>query len=562
MKMTLRKIASVTAAVAMSLAMMVATAAPANAQARPPMAFDAVTPAIINQPFDVDYSCYKDANDPNAPDTDTGDPWYLEPDMVLPPGLTFDSNDNHIKGTPTEIGSFKLPLMTCLQGGVNGFYEGIRVGTILVSPLTTPNPQLALTQVNTADCGYELQLMLPSTPDAGTINLTFTTATATATATLTDILPMTIYQILVKGGSIQSLRDTLNVASVSPAGDIPISCDDEVSIKLSYQSFGAPASWMELVGYTPSAKYSTPSLQSESYNDAACTIRVTGVLPSLAFDTTPQLYIATDVFGYYIDLDEVSSGKMFSYEFPLSSKEAIEALDGVKSVTSWGTVPNCVNQFWFVTLNALNEGYENVTVDANLVINVPPVQCVPGSYSQTGSVPCTQAEPGYFVVNSGERAQTPCPVGTFSADAGSTSCQLAPKGYFVRTTGADKATKCAAGMTTELTGARSINECYKQKFQTAKAIKSPAKLKFGAKHETAGRADAGMALDAVATGSCTVTKINKTVKINGKSVKQPRWVIKATSKAGNCKVTFSNDGDYTYKPFTVTKTIKVTKTGK
>ena len=117
-------------------------------------------------------------------------------------------------------------------------------------------------------------------------------------------------------------------------------------------------------------------------------------------------------------------------------------------------------------------------------------------------------------------------------------------------------------MTTELTGSRSINECYKQKFQTAKAIKSPTKLKFGAKHETAGRADAGMALDAVATGSCTVTKINKTVKQNGKNVKQPRWVIKATNKAGNCKVTFSNDGDYTYKPFTVTKTIKVSKTGK
>jgi tryptophan synthase alpha subunit len=132
----------------------------------------------------------------------------------------------------------------------------------------------------------------------------------------------------------------------------------------------------------------------------------------------------------------------------------------------------------------------------------------------------------------------------------------------VRTTGSASATKCATSLTTELTGSRSINECYKQKFQTAKAIKSPAKLKFGAKHETAARADAGMALDAVATGSCTVTKINKTVKVNGKNIKQPRWVIKATSKAGNCKVTFSNAGDYTYKPFTVIKNIKVTKTGK
>jgi hypothetical protein len=394
------------------------------------------------------------------------------------------------------------------------------------------------------------------------VQLTFTTATATATATLTNILPMTIYQIPVKAGSIQSLSENFLVASVSPAGVIPISCDQEVAVRISYQSFGAPANSQELGGYVPSAKNSTPSLQSESYDDQACTIRVTGVMPSLAFDATPQLYVATDVFGYYIYLDEISSGELFSYEFQLRSKEAIEALDGVKNVTSWGTAPNCAGQFWFVTLNALNEGYENVTVDANLVINVPPVQCAPGGFSQTGSVPCTLAEPGYFVLNSGERAQTPCPVGTFAINAGSTGCDLAPKGYFVRTTGADKATKCAATLTTELTGSRSINECYKQKFQTAKAIKSPAKLKFGAKHETAARADAGMALDAVATGSCTVTKINKTVKVNGKNIKQPRWVIKATSKAGNCKVTFSNAGDYTYKPFTVIKNIKVTKTGK
>ena len=98
MKTTVRKIASVTAALAMSLGMLVATAAPASAQARPKIAFDAVTPAIINQPFDVDYSCYKDATNPNEPDTDTGDPWYLNQDMELPPGLTFDTNDNQIIG--------------------------------------------------------------------------------------------------------------------------------------------------------------------------------------------------------------------------------------------------------------------------------------------------------------------------------------------------------------------------------------------------------------------------------------------------------------------------------
>jgi hypothetical protein len=558
MKKIMRRISAVAATIALALGGITALgASPASAAVRPVVAFNAVTKATINVPFDVDYSCAQD--DPNGPPTSTVGTLANDPDMEMPPGLSLDLTDGHIKGTPTQIGSYKLPWILCERPGFN---EGFVVGTIVVGLPMTPNPDVSTTLINSADCRYDVNIMLPTVPDAGTVKVTFTTANTSVTATLINLTPLTVYQLPVRGGKLGDLSSHWMVASMSAAGPIDIDCGEEINIRVGYQNFGAQEGSVELIGLTPTASYSTPSLQSESYNDAACTIRVTGVLPSLAFDATPQLYVATDVFGYYINLDEVSSGKMFSYEFPLSSKEAIEALDGVKNVTSWGTVPNCVNQFWFVTLNALNEGYENVTVDANLVINVPPVQCAPGTFSQTGSAPCTDAAPGFFVLNSGERAQTPCPIGAFSADSRSTSCQSAPKGYYVKTTGALAATKCATGLTTELTGARSINECYKQKFQTAKAIKTPAKLKFGGKHETAGRADAGMNLNAVATGSCTVTKINKTVKQNGKNVKQPRWVIKATSKAGNCKVTFSNAGDYTYKPFSVTKTIKVTKTGK
>jgi hypothetical protein len=558
MKKTLRKIAAVVSTIALAFAAIVTLgASPASAAVRPVVAYDAVTKATINVPFDVDYSCAQD--DPNGPATSTQGTWANEPDMEMPPGLSLDLADGHIKGTPTELGSYKLPSILCERVGFN---EGFLVGSIVVGLPMTPNPDVSTTLINSADCRYDVNIMLPAVPDAGTVKLTIASANATVTATLIDLTPLTVYQLPVRGGNLAGLSSHWMVSSMSPAGPIDIDCGDPITVRVGYQSFGAQEGWAQLGEMTPKATNSTPSLQSESYNDAACTIRVTGVLPSLAFDTTPQLYIATDVFGYYIDLDELSSGQMFSYEFPLGSKEAIEALDGVKEVTQWGTTPDCSGPIWLVTLNAINEGYASVSADAPVRVNVPPVQCAPGTFSLTGAVPCTDAQPGFYVENAGERMQMPCPLGTFSADSRSTFCQPAPKGYYINTTGAASATKCAAGMTTELTGARSINECYKQKFQTAKAIKSPAKLKFGAKHETVGRADAGLALNAVAKGSCTVTKINKTVKINGKSVKQPRWVIKATSKAGNCKVTFSNDGDYTYKPFTVTKTIKVTKTGK
>jgi hypothetical protein len=85
------------------------------------------------------------------------------------------------------------------------------------------------------------------------------------------------------------------------------------------------------------------------------------------------------------------------------------------------------------------------------------------------------------------------------------------------------------------------------------------KLKVKKSLTTVARADAGLDLDAVATGACTVVAKTVTVKVKGKKVKQPRWVIKAGPTAGTCKVTYSNSGNYTYKPFTVTKTIKITK---
>ena len=501
---------------------------------------------------------------------------------------------------------------------------GLALGVSLVglsSPASangviSPQPYLALTQTNTVDCGYELQIMLPATPDAGTVQLTFTTATATAMVTLVDLAPSEIHQISVKGGNIDALLGNYQVVSITPAGDIPIACYEAVDIRLSYQSLGAPTGSMQLNEYVPTAKYSTPSVQVESYNDEACTMRVTGVLPSVmtGIEATPYLYVASDVFGYYVYLDEIVNGKMFSLELPLKSLSGIESLEGVGAVTSWGTELKCDGQWWQVDLVAISEGGDTVSTGAQQVwVNFVPPLCEPGTYSATGRAPCAEAEPGkyvagygaiaavpcdagtfsdvarstrclnaiegYYVAISGASsasqaepgtyapgygsiAAVPCELGTFSEAAGAAKCTAAPKGYFVASTGATSATKCATGLTTELTGARSINECYKQKFQTAKAINTPTKLKFGAKHETAGRADAGVNLNAVATGSCTVTKINKTVKQNGKNVKQPRWVIKATAKAGNCKVTFSNDGDYTYKPFSVTKTIKVTKTGK
>ena len=136
---------------------------------------------------------------------------------------------------------------------------GLALGVSLVglsSPASangviSPQPYLALTQTNTVDCGYELQIMLPATPDAGTVQLTFTTATATAVVTLVDLAPSEIHQISVKGGNIDALLGNYQVVSITPAGDIPIACYEAVDIRLSYQSLGAPTGSMQLNEYVP-----------------------------------------------------------------------------------------------------------------------------------------------------------------------------------------------------------------------------------------------------------------------------------------------------------------------
>ena len=226
-----------------------------------------------------------------------------------------------------------------------------------------------------------------------------------------------------------------------------------------------------------------------------------------------------------------------------------------------GTYGKIVQDEGKLTRNCLPAPLGHYVAEDNILGE--PTPCRMGTYAaEIGSTTCTQAPAGSHVPHFGLSTFTPCPVGTFSPEEGAGECRPAAKGYFVDTVGATSAKKCASSKTTALDGARSANECYLQKTQTAKAIKLPTVLKVGAKLDTPGTADAGLALKVYTTGPCTVKAGTKTVKIKGKSVKQARWIITAGKTAGVCRVEYTNAGDYLYKPFRVIKSIKVSKTGK
>jgi hypothetical protein len=75
----------------------------------------------------------------------------------------------------------------------------------------------------------------------------------------------------------------------------------------------------------------------------------------------------------------------------------------------------------------------------------PPAPCGVGTWSATGTEPCTPAAPGSFVDTEAATAATLCAAGSYQDQAGQSSCVLAPAGYFVSTVGAVVATACPVG---------------------------------------------------------------------------------------------------------------------
>ncbi|MEO8696746.1 MAG: PxKF domain-containing protein [Acidimicrobiales bacterium] len=88
-----------------------------------------------------------------------------------------------------------------------------------------------------------------------------------------------------------------------------------------------------------------------------------------------------------------------------------------------------------------------------------PTPCGVGTWSATGTEPCTPAAPGSFVATEGAIAAVLCAVGSFQPQTGQSSCIPAPIGYYVGTVGAVAATACPAGTTTLQEGATSLGSC-------------------------------------------------------------------------------------------------------
>ena len=75
----------------------------------------------------------------------------------------------------------------------------------------------------------------------------------------------------------------------------------------------------------------------------------------------------------------------------------------------------------------------------------PVALCTPGSFSATGNLPCSNAQPGFYVPTSGAVTQTACSPGSFQANTGAISCNTAQPGNFVSGSAAIAQPRCAVG---------------------------------------------------------------------------------------------------------------------
>ena len=82
----------------------------------------------------------------------------------------------------------------------------------------------------------------------------------------------------------------------------------------------------------------------------------------------------------------------------------------------------------------------------------PIVPCSVGRYSFNGVGSCLDAPAGNFVATTGSFNYTPCPAGTFQANAGSSECQPAPAGTYVALPQQTAPIPCVAGTYQPSTG--------------------------------------------------------------------------------------------------------------
>ena len=563
-RFSFRKVASTLATFALAITGLSLGISPASAATYHSTNAGKEYTVVLGDTFNMSFLCTGDNGDTV---TDTN---YRS--GSIPTGMTW--NTGVLSGTATAIGDFTFGDWQCLYSNGSGSWQGVGGAddwtTVHVAAPSTPTPSLTATNLNNANCDVRVVGVLPATPDPGSAILIVADTNSSAIATLVNFDAGKLIDITFSANDVRTLGlDPTKVVSISMGGlGLANYCGNEITITLAYQHFGAsPANATTSVNTsTPPLPSVTPVVSWTLTGDSVCTVHLTALWPSLLTNATPHINIATSTFGYNIWLSGVQPNTLVNVDLPLMNQDAFAngQVAGIDHYTSWGTVPTCDGNNWWAVTDA-GDAFNNLqTTTEGIRPSLPPVDpalCAPGTFSQSGRVPCIDAAAGFFVDHSGATNQVPCNLGFFNPSAGSPFCTPAAKGTYVGATGSATFTDCPAGKTTALMGARSAYECYTQIKQTARGVRVLSVYKAGLKFTTVKTTDLGAPMALTSTGNCTVSSVKVVNKLNGKNVKVDRYQV-ALGKAGSCTLNYTVAGSEKYLALSIVKTFKITKTGK
>jgi hypothetical protein len=562
-KMSFRKVAAVVASLAISIVGLSLSASPASAVT---VGFDGWPKHYeVGTPIDVDMSCK-----PSYDGEVVGESSYVIGN-TLPDGLTIDSNW-HLVGTPTTVQQVDVGFVRCYSGSdTPSNWMNYYFGVVNIIPASTKAPYVTITNLNDANCDVRVVGSMPTLPDPNSAKLLLSAGTSLVSASLADVQAGELVDLTFSAKDVSALVSDPKVTGfLDIAGGSMDMCNSEMTATLAYQHGGAPAATASATSTPTIAPVipTDPTVSWEALGDSSCTVRMTAVWPSLQVGATPHLYLATSTFGFDIWLSGVQENTIIQRDFPIMDLTAFAdgSVPGIDHYTTWGDAPVCDATPWQALTDVNDASGKLVGSISNGSLRpslppTPPTLCTLGTYSETGTAPCVPAEPGYYVDQVGATNQTPCNIGFFSNSAGSPFCAPAPKGSYVGATGSISARACPVGQTTALLAARSAYECYTQSTQTARGVRVLTVYKSSLKFTTVKTTDLGAPLTLTASGACTVSSVKVINKLNGKKVKVDRYQV-ALGKTGKCTLTYSNAGTEKFKPITIVKKFKITKTGK
>ena len=546
---------------------------------------------------DIDYSCLE--TDPNFIYENLG--WNEPPQ--LPSGLSYDETTHHIAGTPTQTGTFPLPLMNCVFKDSTGnvlSIGGQGTGTIVVSdppaPATPPGATIILDPLNNAGCEFAMTLIFPTYWDAGSMSVEFASGSSSVTVHDKDIDRL-IGHWIVEPSNPEVLSTTYSddwSSTFEKVSNNP-SCGELMTVTVNYNVAGVPAE---------TATDSIRPIQARTRVNADLYVESGKCSIDLDYELEDRVFDSGNYDGpVFVELESITGRAKVDFVLQETSpgdegRLTVNLTDGVMRYAQINGITLNLDNFPVtatgnfscgvaveVTLSGVTwPGADTSYLESTFANPLTP--CGKGTWNSDSlgflsSDFCPYAPIGSYVDTVGATVAKTCPIGMTTLEMGSTTikdcfypgpecgkgtfspsghdladapCLDAPVGSYVSVKGAMVSTDCPGSMTTEAPGAASVYDCFTPAPATIAKLKTPKAAKFGLPITLLGQTDQGTNLNITGSGACSVIPIP-----NGVSQK---FKVTMGKKAGICKLTVTAKPRGRFTGLNKTISIKVSKTGK